>query len=822
MSVKAFSQISITDLTDIGTLQFYINSNMPSSTIYNPNTGMYTPDWSSEPLELTPVIFFDSKVIELTSSALAIEWTRREGALGETALTTGETVTNGKLVVSANVLATNTYNLLTYIAHVSYTDPNSGVTLTSVNQMTFNLVKHAEELKYCSISGEGVFLYNTNQELITNPKITLTANLTNVDVVQWQYKDSAGNFAAFPTTNNTVINGSTIDVYASEDILFNNDICVVKLVTSSATVFDVVTITKLRDGAAGGNSVVAVLSNDSCTIPCSSDGTVLSYNGADTKISVYLGGIEETSDWTIVVTKGTEIDGTWNDATHTFVVTSLTCDSSYVEFSCSKDGYSTITKRFTILKGRSGTAGADAVVYSVDSSVPVIVKNSSDVFTPTSVVFFATKQVGASVTKTAYNGRFKIYESTDGTTFTLITTTSTDATSYTHAPSSTSVKIIKCELYAEGGTVSLLDTQSVAITSDGKDGENGNPGPGGTSVIVGNESELINCTNDGLVSSAMDWNIPFYGYKGIARADCTCTVGTLPSGMSVKSNTSATTSAGGTLIISITAGSNLGGNDSGDIILTFTCNDTSITKRISFAKVKAAINGENAVLLQIFAPQGDVIINSSNNVILETQLTNGGQIVTGSTYQWQKFENGDYGAVLDTTSTLTVTPDMVDSFASFKCTTTYNGESYVAYWCVTDKSDPYVLERFCTFGEQIVNGEGVGAIYCRIFRNGEEIDPIKTTTFLQNAPSSANSGDFYYHLDSNAKTVTLKKYNGTSWVNATGDDLSIGWTYKYYRRDKDGNLLDTSTPWQTGKAIYIDGSMIDKKIIIDIEVESTN
>ena len=54
------------------------------------------------------------------------------------------------------------------------------------------------------------------------------------------------------------------------------------------------------------------------------------------------------------------------------------------------------------------------------------------------------------------------------------------------------------------------------------------------------------------------------------------------------------------------------------------------------------------------------------------------------------------------------------------------------------------------------------------------------------------------------------KYNGTQWSAASGSDLTQG-TYEWYRRNSDGTPLDTSTPYATGKAIYLDSSVVDGK-----------
>ena len=91
---------------------------------------------------------------------------------------------------------------------------------------------------------------------------------------------------------------------------------------------------------------------------------------------------------------------------------------------------------------------------------------------------------------------------------------------------------------------------------------------------------------------------------------------------------------------------------------------------------------------------------------------------------------------------------------------------------------------------------------------------------MTSAPASPSSGDFYYYLDTTNRTVTLKKFNGSSWANATGADLPSG-TYAWSWRDKDGNpvtSVNSITLPTTGKAVYIDGAVIDTKIIADVEV----
>ena len=104
------NQITFVDITDSRKLDIYINSNLPTTQIYNSNaeTEKYSPDWSKTNLQLTADVYLDSK--EITPKT--IEWSTR--------INTTETPvgSNRILTVSTNVLSTNP--IITYICKVEY------------------------------------------------------------------------------------------------------------------------------------------------------------------------------------------------------------------------------------------------------------------------------------------------------------------------------------------------------------------------------------------------------------------------------------------------------------------------------------------------------------------------------------------------------------------------------------------------------------------------------------------------------------------------------------------------------------------------------
>lgn len=457
--------------------------------------------------------------------------------------------------------------------------------------------------------------------------------------------------------------------------------------------------------------------------------------------------------------------------------------------------------------------------------------NKNEVFVPSAITFTGKKIIGNN-TATIYSGRFKIYESADGSTYSLKYTSTSDEQSKIYNPSTTAIKTIKCELYQSGNTTKMLDDQTVSVVKDGKDGEDGKEGPAAINVILGNSHEGIACNSSGVTLEEKNIEIPFDCYSGSTRIAGKATVGTpLPSGVTIKSNTEATASAGGMIVLNVKKGSTLFSANSGDITITFTASGLTSVHKFQLSKTIQADAGENAVSFQVYCSTGSVIYKNLNEdfntVTLCTRLIDGstvfdsmtsesgamltdesGNILTSESgetliddtnpisYQWYKYVGSGYKELTGkTNSFLTVTADMVDSKDFFRCSVTYKGKTYYGFWEVTDRTDPITCEPYSTLGTQLVNGVGVGCIYARVEQNGVEVDLLKSDVFSITAPTGATKGDFFYKIDKATKSVTLMKYNGTTWEAATSDDLPIC-EYKWYRRDSLGNAKDSAKPYR--------------------------
>lgn len=365
----------------------------------------------------------------------------------------------------------------------------------------------------------------------------------------------------------------------------------------------------------------------------------------------------------------------------------------------------------------------------------------------------------------------------------------------------------------------VYDTVTITKIYDGAKGEqgaSGSTGTGGLSVILGNEAQTIACSASGAVSAELSITIPFTGYVGITQTACTCTVGTLPSGITVKTNTAATASAAGSLVLTVASGATLGGASvlNGTIDLTFTISGKSVVKKFGWTKSNKGSNGSNgvnAVVFSIYAPNGTIVQNQSGTLTLATSAYSGTTAITG-TYQWAKYANGTWTNISGATSaTLSVSGADIVNIQSYRCTMTYSGKTYVDVITVEDKSDPYVSEMLSIGGFTVKNNLGGVVPYVIVRTNQKEVDPL-LGPISETAPSSPSAGDFWYKIDHDNQTVTLMDYGGSAW-NESPEEQSL--TYTWYMQDKDGNTVEFG---KTGKVIYLSAEDIDSLVTLQCDV----
>lgn len=904
----AYGSISIIDMTDLGEFSIQPTSNKPLSVIYNPDSDTYIPDWGQDNLIITPIIYYGSQELGLNTPGLSTTWTKQinggvisvlndDGSVGAG----GERINTNVMTVTTNQFANSTNNLITYRVQATYTEPNTGQKLKARGQITFSVTRNATTTKNCKIIGDSVIKIKSDNTAYSGySSVTLHADFVGVSVGAtdgWQYQKSDGTWATYPGVNAGTSGDLTVTYKVGANInpVFINDKCVIKFQASAnantanaSTIYDLHTITILRDGAAGAKVVSAVLTNEDqmIPVPLENGNPVPNYTGAETQILIYEGGTDVTSQWTIKASSDSGVTFKVGSSQTVYPTTSITKvtvnthdkikvvgmtnDIGNINFTCTKAGADTINKTFSLAKIHAGANGVSPTIYSLVPDAYTVNKSVSKTnggnvvsYTPGTVTFRAYEQTGEE--KKAYSGRYAVftnvsyddYKKADPPLSPVTSSGTTNSTTYDAQIESilpqnnvplTSILVILFKENNDFVKGTELDAQSIILTSDGPEGQQGE---GGLNVVFGNYSDILNCDKNNKLLKETVIEIPFQGFKGTTSVEC---IG--PNRQDIPF-TSVNVSGGiiPTVVNSINDNQYSGSitwriprntkitDSSGKITIPFSIGGKIVSQVYSWTRETAPNDGQNAVILQIYTPNGTNVFNQSvSQIKMKAILIDGSETVSsGVNYTWKKWRSNiqspDYEEVQKTVATdaadeLTIQKNTVDSYASYQCTAHYTpsgtttAKDYTAYFSLFDKTDPIQISVLSSIGEQIVNKQGIGALYVRVTRLGQEIDQLKSDRFLTSAPTSPApvTGDYYYHLNSSDHTVQLKKWTGSQWTN---ESESFSCTYEWTWRDKDGKAIDIVNGSQVingvslpseGKIIYIDGSMINQKIIADVEV----
>jgi len=284
-----------------------------------------------------------------------------------------------------------------------------------------------------------------------------------------------GRFKIETTANNT--NWTTTYTSSSDQTSYSYNIpaniiavrCSLYLSGGTTTLLDQQTVPVVFDGASGGDAYTVLLTNESHTF--SGDATKALASSTVSKILAYKGSsqiaatIGTISGQPTGMTPTIQNNGTVNAQFTVAVTNQLTTRQGTLTIPITVDGKS-FTRNFSWSLSLNGSDGEPTTSYSIESDTVVVKKSYKNALTPSSITFSAFSRSGTTVTRNAYAGRFIIAESLNGSTFTTKYTSSGNESTKTYAISSPDVKIIRCTLYAAGGTTTPLDVQSVAVIAD--------------------------------------------------------------------------------------------------------------------------------------------------------------------------------------------------------------------------------------------------------------------------------------------------------------------------------------------------------------------
>lgn len=692
-------------------------------------------------------------------------------------------------------------------------------------------------------------------------------------------------------SNITTGSTSTLKVHHNQEVdgssIFTGDTLIIKFEAkdiNNSEVSDIFTITKLRDG---GLITSATLTNDNQMLPADKDGNVPSTafgEATTTKITIYNEqGELDTTNWNITISNTTGIsykvskngenwyDPDNTDKSYTWVkVTGMTSsvDTGKIFFTCvnKTDDTLRLEKQFALVKVKAGKDGREPEIYDIVSNFVAVNKAASTAtvnpgaYSPSKVTFTATKTVGTTITSPWTDGYIQIFADNS-----VVDTSPNARGEVEYTFTGNNITVFKAILYSDNGFTTELASQSVTVVKDGDRGADGKQGLGSINVVINNEHSGISCNSNNKTTAEQQLVITYTGYQGTTPRDTTISSPVLSGitytsgGTTYNSITGTVThvsgAATGTITFTIPLGATLSASGSSTLSLGVLgqhydsngalVNDsqrTNISKLFTWARSASPASPDNPVVVVMDYPEGQLYKNSTGNTLRINAIVYDGSDpidVNDATYTWTQYDGtrsqaDKYGPLKSGASAsnnvLTVEPQAVDSYASFRVVVEYNNSTYKAFGSLTDKFDPLQISVHSTIGEQIKNGQGFGALYVKVRQDNKTIDEIPldvaAVTDLSNAPSNAT----YCILcvkptdtETKADTVacrgsaTLYKKTSNNWNPVTTKECTYEWTY----HDVNGEPIVTGVtrhPALTGQCVYIDASLINLKITADVTV----
>ena len=352
-------------------------------------------------------------------------------------------------------------------------------------------------------------------------------------------------------------------------------------------------------------------------------------------------------------------------------------------------------------------------------------------------------------------------------------------------------------------------------------------------MFLTNENITFAGNKDGKVAATTK-TCNVVAYTGTTKV--TPTVGTptgMPTGMTIEVEDASDHEIPLTITIAANATLGAAGQLNGVVNVPVTA-PVETTLQIQWSKVNTGATGTAAYLLTVYSTDGTVftngLVNDSDEITLQAQFYSGtSNIATNSKsyFMWEKFESGSWVTVQADAAgaagnSYTVHAADVVGTATYRCRARYNSTTVFYYDTITiiDKTDNYQADIDSTAGDVFKNTVGQTCLICRLWQNGAEVDPLKSTTYSATAPSSPATGDFYYQIQSSGAATKLMRYSGSAWADVTNNaTYKHEKTYTWYRRDKDGNPMDSGNAFATGKVIYVDGDDVTVKTVFVCEVE---
>ena len=712
------NQITTIDLTDNRSFSVNISCNLPTTQIHNASTDTYAPDWTTKNLNLVPQIFVGSKELSINTTGVEILWQRQEGTSDPTILTAGEKVSNKCLVVNKNMLASSTSGFITYICTATYDG------MTTTNRMSFNLTSSGTNgansyvhIKYGTAVPPPELLDTPNDYMGIYSGTSATAP-TSYNAYRWfKIKGSDGTSVSIKDT-----------AYCSETLTDSN-IGQHLTIYSDAELTDEINITNYSNLVDGDAYIVS--------------GYLCVYNSKNDRF-ICTGQIQGPKGdagityYTWIKYADSPTSTTLYD-TPTAIVGLKYIGIAYNKVTpVSSSNYSDYTWAKFI-----GDDGKDAKYVIVTGNQVFKSTDAGQTYSPSTITLTATLCGGLS--------GYQWYKDN------VVISGATSQTYRVNASDITDTATYKCV-----SADNYFDSITLVKVSDG------NPGSAASIAFLTNENMVFLADSKGKSFSNIN-TCNIVAYTGNSKV--TPTIGKItgvPVGMSIEVGTVTRNE----IPLTITVEPNISLKAYGTISIPIN-SPIETTLKLQWQRSDAP---KNSITLQIYAPNGYLLSSAQPSLSLKTFAYDGlNEITTDATYVWSEQIDNEWVIIeSETNPNLILNKDSIMKSKSYQCAMTYLGNTYYATATVQDKSDSYKAIMCISNNVNVLSGIYYWVVYVLLYSEEYEIDPLLGPISISE-PESPLSGNYWYCVNPDIPSVTLKKYNGTNWETTTDTQQ-----YQYY------------------------------------------
>jgi hypothetical protein len=214
------------------------------------------------------------------------------------------------------------------------------------------------------------------------------------------------------------------------------------------------------------HNIVMQLDNEYQGIPSDWQGNIASFPTVQTTVQVFYGQQDVSASCSYSTNKSSGITGRWDNTRRTYTVTGLSADTGWVDITANYLGIFNVTKRFNVAKNKDGKPGR---TYFIELSLQALKRGQDGLLTPDEITVHGYYRDGDSADRHDYVGRFQLQASSDGKTYTTVSSSSTDTSGQRFTQLNTVSKnyiFFRVNFYHPGGFTDLIDYQTIPVLID--------------------------------------------------------------------------------------------------------------------------------------------------------------------------------------------------------------------------------------------------------------------------------------------------------------------------------------------------------------------